>query len=54
MPLAQLVSPFACPIHDCLVTYERHADRVREIMEGAFIDRYGVRPTIKRKALHES
>ncbi len=39
-------------IHDCLVTYTEHAERVSRIMEEAF-ESVGVTPTIKVTALNQ-
>jgi hypothetical protein len=39
-------------IHDCLVTYAEHAERVKEIMEEAFKS-VGVTPTIKIKSFNQ-
>ena len=39
-------------IHDCLVTYPEHAERVSQIMVEAF-QSVGVRPTIKTTAFNQ-
>ena len=39
-------------IHDCLVTFPEHAERVKQIMEEAF-ESVGVRPTIKITAFNQ-
>ena len=39
-------------IHDCLVTYPEHAERVCQIMEDAF-ESVGIRPTIKVTAFNQ-